>query len=81
MLKTGGKLVSILNQGENLPSGINFEYVFVEPNSSQLNYLRELADSGKLQVPVSKAYTLNETAEAFRQIETQHTTGKIIIVP
>ncbi|GEO05777.1 NADPH:quinone reductase [Adhaeribacter aerolatus] len=80
-LKAGGKLVSILNQGENLPADINFEYVFVEPNSSQLNYLRELADAGKLRVPVSKTFSLDETPEAFRQIETHHTTGKIIIKP
>jgi NADPH:quinone reductase-like Zn-dependent oxidoreductase len=80
-LKTGGKLVSILNHGENLPQNINFEYVFVEPNSSQLKQLRELADAGKLKVPVSKTYSLDETQEAFRQIETHHTTGKIIIKP
>lgn len=80
-LKSGGKLVSILNRGENLPHGINFEYVFVEPNSTQLNHLRELADSGKLKVPVSQTFTLEETQEAFAQIETHHTTGKIIITP
>ena len=80
-LKANGKLVSILNQGENLPPNINFQYVFVEPNSQQFNYLRELADAGKLKVPVSKTYSLEETAEAFRQIETHHTTGKIIIKP
>jgi NADPH:quinone reductase-like Zn-dependent oxidoreductase len=80
-LKPTGKLVSILNRGENLPKDLNFQYLFVEPNATQLDHLRELADTGKLKVPVSKTYSLDQTAEAFRQIETHHTTGKIIIKP
>ncbi|GHA80628.1 NADP-dependent oxidoreductase [Pontibacter akesuensis] len=80
-LKPSGKLVSILNQGQDLDKSIDFAYVFVEPNSSQLDRLRELAEAGKLKVHVSETYKLQETAEAMRQIETKHTTGKIVIVP
>ncbi|GAB3811876.1 hypothetical protein GCM10028895_02390 [Pontibacter rugosus] len=80
-LKPNGKLVSILNQGQDLDKGIDFTYVFVEPNSSQLDRLRELADAGKLKVLVSQTYTLQEAAEAMKQIETKHTTGKIVIIP
>lgn len=80
-LKPKGKLVSILNQGQNLDKGIDFSYVFVEPNSSQLDRLRELADAGKLSVYVSQKYSLQEAVEAMRQIETKHTTGKLVIVP
>ena len=79
-LKKSGTLVSILNHGENLDAGIDFHYVFVEPNAKQLEHLRELADSGKLKVHVSNTYSLNETAEAMQQIQTLHTTGKIVIV-
>ncbi|PRY09955.1 NADPH:quinone reductase-like Zn-dependent oxidoreductase [Pontibacter ummariensis] len=79
-LKSGGKLVSILNHGEDLDKHIDFSYVFVEPNSSQLDHLRELADAGKLKVRVSETYNLDETAEALQQIQTLHTTGKIVIV-
>lgn len=80
-LKPGGTLVSILNHGEGLDASINFHYVFVEPNAPQLEELRHLADAGKLQVKVSKTYSLDETAEAFNQIDSHHTTGKIVIVP
>ncbi|QHL89255.1 zinc-binding dehydrogenase [Nibribacter ruber] len=80
-LKPNGKLVSILNQGQDLDKSINFQYVFVEPNSTQLEHLRALAEAGKLKVHVSGTYSLNETAEAMRQIETHHTTGKIVILP
>jgi NADPH:quinone reductase-like Zn-dependent oxidoreductase len=80
-LKPGGKLVSILNQGRGLDPAINFQYVFVEPNSLQLYHLRDLADSGQLKVHVSQTFTLDEAAEAHRQIQTHHTRGKIVIVP
>jgi NADPH:quinone reductase-like Zn-dependent oxidoreductase len=80
-LKPGGTLVSILHRSEGLDPSIRFHYVFVEPNSTQLEELSRLADAGKLKVKVAKAYPLEETAEAFNQIDTHHTTGKIVIVP
>jgi NADPH:quinone reductase-like Zn-dependent oxidoreductase len=79
-LKPNGKLVSILHQGEGLDRTIDFKYVFVEPNSTQLEHLRELANTGRLKVHVSAKYALADTAEALRQIQTKHTTGKIIVV-
>jgi len=80
-LKPGGTLVSILYDGKGLDPGIRFHYVFVEPNSQQLDELRQLADAGKLKVQVAKTYPLEATAEAFNQIDSHHTTGKIVIVP
>ncbi len=81
VLKQDGKLVSIRNRGENLDSDIDFEYVFVEPNSSELDHLREWIESDKIEVPISKTYPLEETAEALEQIQSLHTTGKIVIIP
>ncbi len=80
-LKPKGKLVSILHHGEGLDPAIDFQYVFVEPNASQLDKLREYAESGKLKVHVSQTYTLADTVEALNQIQTQHTRGKIVLVP
>lgn len=80
-LKSSGKLVSILHHGEGLAEAIDFSYVFVEPNSRQLDQLCTYADAGKLKVHVSKTYSLDEAAEALEQVQTLHTTGKIIIVP
>lgn len=80
-LKSSGKLVSILNQGQDLDPDIDFQYVFVEPNARQLDHVRQLAEADKLKVHVSKTYALNEAAEAMKQIQTLHTTGKIVIVP
>lgn len=80
-LKPGGRLVSILHHGEGLDKSIDFRYVFVEPNAVQLADLACLADEGKLKVNVSATFRLEEAAEAFRQIETHHTRGKLVIVP
>jgi NADPH:quinone reductase-like Zn-dependent oxidoreductase len=76
-----GRLVSILNQGKDLPENIEFHYVFVEPNSKQLAALAELADEGRLKVPVIQKFTLDQTAEAMKAVESHHTQGKIVIVP
>jgi NADPH:quinone reductase-like Zn-dependent oxidoreductase len=78
-LKDGGKLVSITKSNPEIDSNIDFEYVFVEPNSKQLNHLRDLVEKGKITVPVSKTFSLDQTAEALSQIQSLHTKGKIVI--
>lgn len=80
-LKEDGKLVSILNRGDDLDPNIDFEFVFVEPNTAQLKDLRELVESGQVEVPVTETYSLEQTAEAIEQIRSGHTKGKIVIVP
>jgi NADPH:quinone reductase-like Zn-dependent oxidoreductase len=80
-LRPGGKLVSVLHSGEGLDPAIDFHYVFVEPNTLQLNHLADLADSGLLKVHVSHTFPLAEAAEAHRQIQSHHTTGKLVILP
>lgn len=80
-LKANGRVISIMSRGEDIDEDIHFKFVFVEPNSRQLEDLQELADEGKLKVKLTKTYGLDETAEALKQIQTLHTTGKIVIVP
>lgn len=80
-LKDSGKLVSILNQGKDLDPKINFEFVFVEPNAKQLEHFRQMVEEGKIKVEVNKTYSLDGAADALAQIQTLHTTGKIVIVP
>ena len=78
-LKEGGKLVSITKSNPDIDSNIEFEYVFVEPNSKQLDHLRELVEGGEIDVHVSKTYPLEEATKALNQIQTLHTKGKIVI--
>ena len=80
-LKSGGKMVSILTQKDDIDKELDFEFVFVEPNAKQLDHIRELVQENKLKVKISKKYNLNEASEALKKIQTLHTTGKTVIVP
>lgn len=80
-IKKGGHLVSITNSKPEVRDDIQFNYVFVEPNAVQLKHLQELADDGKLKIPVSETYTLDEAVKALQQVETLHTRGKLIVTP
>ena len=64
-----------------MPPTTHFEHVMAQPSVPDLNFLRELADSGKLQVPVSATFGLADIKQAFEQIESKHTTGKVVVVP
>ncbi|RZK33867.1 MAG: hypothetical protein EOO57_12320 [Hymenobacter sp.] len=82
-LKPEGRLISVLNDGKslNLPASVRFQHVMAQPSVPDLDHLRELADAGQLKVPVSATFALADTKKAFEQIETKHTTGKVVIVP
>ncbi|MVN75495.1 zinc-binding dehydrogenase [Hymenobacter sp. HMF4947] len=82
-LKPNGRLISVLNDGKSLhlPAGIYFTHVMAQPSVPDLDHLRELADAGQLQVPIAGTFSLADAQKAFEQIETKHTTGKVVIVP
>ncbi|MDZ7680283.1 MAG: NADP-dependent oxidoreductase [Fodinibius sp.] len=80
-LKSGGQLISITNSDPDRPDDIQFQYVFVEPNATQLQHIQELADDGFLTMPVSNTYTLDEAGQALQDIESLHSRGKSIVTP
>ncbi|MAO65383.1 MAG: zinc-binding oxidoreductase [Balneola sp.] len=79
VLKEDGKVVSITKSKPEISDDITFKYVFVEPNAEQLEHIAALADNGKIKVPVSKTFDLDEAADALEQIQSLHTQGKLII--
>jgi len=81
VLKENGHLISITNSNPDISDDINFQYVFVEPNSTQLQHMQELADEGKIKVHVSKTYSLEEAGQALKDVQTLHTRGKLVIKP
>lgn len=81
-VKQGGRLVSILEKGNpqrNEAQGIDFNYIFVEPNVRQLEHLTELVENNQFKIHVDATYPLEEVAKAHEQIETLHTKGKIVL--
>lgn len=81
VLKEGGKVVSITKSKPDISDDIEFKYVFVEPNAEQLEHIAGLADNGKIKVPVSNTYSLEEARQALQEIEKLHTRGKLVITP
>jgi len=81
ILSDAGKVVSITKSKPEDKWDVDYEYVFVEPNSSQLEHMAELADEGKLKIPSTKLYSLDEAGQALKDVETLHNRGKLIITP
>ncbi|MEP1151228.1 MAG: NADP-dependent oxidoreductase [Balneola sp.] len=81
ILKKDGHLISITNRNPEINDDVNFQYVFVEPNATQLQHIQELTDDGKVKVHVSKTYSLEETGQALKDVQTLHTRGKLVITP
>lgn len=81
VLKDEGKVASITNSNPDISDDIHFKYVFVEPNAEQLEHMTVLADSGKISVPVTDTFSLEEAGEALQKIQTLHTRGKLIVTP
>lgn len=52
-----------------------------ERSSATLAHLAELLATGKLVLPVAQTFPLDEVREAFRQLETRHISGKLVILP
>jgi NADPH:quinone reductase-like Zn-dependent oxidoreductase len=50
-----------------------------EPGTEDLDFLRNLIETGKLRPVIEKIHPLNEIVEAHRHLETGHTKGKIVV--
>jgi NADPH:quinone reductase-like Zn-dependent oxidoreductase len=57
----------------------NIHIVMQEHNESDLNFIKELLESGKIEPVIDQCYPLRETPEAFRYFEKVHPQGKVVI--
>ncbi|HXF28801.1 MAG TPA: zinc-binding dehydrogenase, partial [Chlamydiales bacterium] len=80
-IKKGGCLVSIANlQAEKLASpDIRVGFVYVSPNSQQLNEIARMVVEKKIKVPELTEFQFQAAKEAQALIETGHVRGKIVI--
>lgn len=81
VLKKDGRVVSITKSKPEPEWEVTYDYVFVEPNATQLKHIAELADDGKIKVPETQAFSLDEAGQALQEVETLHTRGKLVITP
>jgi NADPH:quinone reductase-like Zn-dependent oxidoreductase len=54
-------------------------YVFVRPDSHDLEELGRMADDGQLLVPIAKAFPLSQIADAHRLVAGGHVRGKVVV--
>jgi NADPH:quinone reductase-like Zn-dependent oxidoreductase len=54
-------------------------YVFVRPDTHDLEELARMADAGQLRVPIAKAFPLEQVAEAQRLVAGGHVRGKVVV--
>jgi NADPH:quinone reductase-like Zn-dependent oxidoreductase len=76
VLKSGGRHGSIADSTVAEAGGIA---AWVRPNAGDLTALGDLADSGKLTVPVAEVFALADASKAFELSQTGHVRGKIAV--
>ncbi|MET8452138.1 NADP-dependent oxidoreductase [Streptomyces sp. NPDC005209] len=76
LLKRRDRIASIIDAEVAAKGG---HYVWVRPDAADLTTLADLADAGKLTVPVEHSLPLAEAAEAWRLSQQGHTRGKIVL--
>lgn len=70
------RLASVVDPGVLELGG---RYVFVRPDSHDLEELGRMADAGQLRVPIAKAFPLEQIGEAHRLVAGGHVRGKVVV--
>jgi NADPH:quinone reductase-like Zn-dependent oxidoreductase len=84
VLRRGGILVSLLEDGEELIAaaaalGVRFAVVSVEPDYASLERIAELADAGKIRPHIEATFTLSDAAGAHATLEAGRVQGKLVL--
>jgi NADPH:quinone reductase-like Zn-dependent oxidoreductase len=70
------RVVSVVDPSVNDMGG---RYLFVRPDTHDLEELGRMADAGQLRVPIAKAFPLEQTADAHRLVADGHVRGKVVV--
>jgi NADPH2:quinone reductase len=79
VLRDGGMVASVADRrARDAYGGL---YIWVRPDAAQLAELAGLAARGALKVELAGVYSLEDAAEAYRELETGHVRGKLVVRP
>jgi NADPH:quinone reductase-like Zn-dependent oxidoreductase len=76
VLRQGGRHASIVDAAAEEKGGL---HIWVRPNGKDLQKLADLADAGKLTVPVAQTFPLEAAADALVLSMTGRVRGKVAI--
>ncbi|MEU9837282.1 NADP-dependent oxidoreductase [Streptosporangium sp. NPDC048047] len=76
VLADGGRHASIADDSVVAAGG---QWMWVRPSGPDLTTLGELADAGRLTVPVARTFALEELGEAFELSRSGHVHGKLVV--
>ncbi len=76
VLASGGRHATIIDPKVAEAGGL---HLWVRPDGGELQALADMADAGRLTVPVAQTFPLEQTAEAFALSQAGHVHGKIAI--
>jgi len=79
-VRSGGRAASALGAaGDGLAGGLTATNVMNASEPARLQQLAGLIDAGTLRSPVQRTYPLARVGEAFADLQSQHTQGKLAI--
>jgi NADPH:quinone reductase-like Zn-dependent oxidoreductase len=76
-----GRIDTVVDFEAGQKYGVKTEGTAAAANAGVLAELAKLIDEGRLDVPIARAYPLDQVREAFRELEQGHTRGKIVLEP
>ena len=69
-----GPLFSLIGRKKILNMGV------AKPNKNDLNFLKELIETGKIKPVIHRCYALSEVPDALRYFGEGHALGKVVIM-
>jgi NADPH:quinone reductase-like Zn-dependent oxidoreductase len=76
-----GRINTIVNFDAPQTHGVNAEGSATAASADVLAELAGLIADGRMEVPIARVYPLEDVQEAFRELEQNHTRGKIVLRP
>ena len=75
------RIDTIIDWGAIERYGVKADGTAAAASADVLAELAALIDSGELEIPIAKTFSLERVRDAYRELERRHTRGKIVLIP